>query len=84
MCIRDRNDSVWDNKFKADGYVTFDDADGYYLKDTNPDGGFDALTDLDDGGILYEREATDDKDNEVDYDSDGDYSDKYLSLIHIF
>ena len=72
-----KNDSAWDNKFKADGYVTFDDADGYYLKDTNPDGGFDALTDLDDGGILYEREATDDKDNEVDYDSDGDYSDKY-------
>ena len=25
-----KNDSAWDNKFKADGYVTFDDADGYY------------------------------------------------------
>ncbi len=73
--------SVWDENFKADGYVTIDDVSGFYLKDKNPDGNFDLLTELDDIGIQYERMVVDNEEKGIDYDMDEDYEDRYAKDV---
>ena len=55
------NDSVWDKEFKADGFTTVDDVNGDYLKELNPDGGFESLTDIGKAGITYERTTSDNR-----------------------
>ena len=70
-------DPVWDEEFKADGYVTMDDVNGDYLKTMNADGDFDLLTELDGAGITYEKMVSDDKETNTDWDGDKDYTDEY-------
>ncbi len=67
----------WDENYAADTYITLDDLDGAYLNDLYPDGGFDRLEEYSDRQVYYAREETDQEDEGIDLDGDGDYSDRY-------
>ena len=70
-------ENYWDENFKADSYVTFDDVSGSYLNKYE-DGGFtENLTNFDDAIVYYVRPANDNADDDIDWDSDEDFEDIY-------
>ncbi len=67
----------WDENYAADTYITLEDLDGAYLKDLYPAGGFDKLEEYSDRQVYYAREEADQEEEGIDFDGDGDYSDRY-------
>ncbi|MDE6723164.1 MAG: hypothetical protein K2J55_03095, partial [Eubacterium sp.] len=84
-------EDYWDEAFKADSYVTFDDLSGSYLESfdeiNDEDETFDGesfadnLTYLDDARITYTRPTEDNRHDDIDWDGDTDYNDAYAQDI---
>ncbi|MDE6111187.1 MAG: hypothetical protein K2F65_04635, partial [Eubacterium sp.] len=71
----------WDEAYKADSYVTFDDLSGSYLESFSDEDFAENLSYLDNLRITYTRPTQDNVYDDTDWDADTDFNDEYAQDV---